>query len=408
MRFLKNHRWPFNSGHLQATILYNPMISYRPSFQNHLPRRIITGRGQSLLVGEVCIEQGWRKVFVVSDQGVANAGLLSPLLENLRQHDLLSGYSTAVPAEPPLDSVDALAQEISRSGAETIVALGGGSVMDAAKVASLSVRHSKPAREFVGIGKAGGRGLPTILIPTTAGTGSEATFVGIFTDPVTTNKVGVVDPCILADIAIVDPALTDHLPPLITAASGMDAIVHTIEAYIAKVTTPIARGLAIEAARNLGDAFEKVVRDPADPHARDGMAIGSHLAGMAFANSSCCAVHALALPLGGRFHIAHGVITGCFAGEMMRHNQPACVDDFKDLIDAFGWKNMQSIQFGDRLDQLAVSSGLRSHLHKTSVPAQTFESLAKDAVAIRRLMDPNPREVTEADAVRIFKTVLGG
>jgi alcohol dehydrogenase class IV len=102
------------------------------------------------------------------------------------------------------------------------------------------------------------------------------------------------------------------------------------------------------------------------------------------------------------------VITGCFAGEMMRHNQPACVDDFKDLIDAFGWKNMQSIQFGDRLDQLAVSSGLRSHLHKTSVPAQTFESLAKDAVAIRRLMDPNPREVTEADAVRIFKTVLGG
>ena len=373
-----------------------------------MPRRVITGRGQNLLVGEVCIEQGWKKVFVVSDQGVAKAGLLNPLLDSLRQHNILAGFSASVPAEPPLDSVDALAQEIANAGADAVIALGGGSVMDAAKVASLSVRHGKKARDFVGIGKAGGRGLPTILIPTTAGTGSEATFVGIFTDPITNNKVGVVDPCILADIAIVDPALTDQLPPLITAASGMDAIVHTIEAYIAKVTTPIARGLAIEAARNLGFAFEKVVHDPADQSARDGMAIGSHLAGMAFANSSCCAVHALALPLGGRFHIAHGVITGCFAGEMMRHNQPACVDDFNDLIDAFGWKNTQSSQFGDRLDQLADLSGLRSHLHKTSVPAQTFEGLAKDAVAIRRLMDPNPREVTEADAIRIFKNVLGG
>ena len=126
-----------------------------------------------------------------------------------------------VPPEPPIDVVDTVAARIKASGAEAVIALGGGSVMDAAKVASLCVRHGKAAREFVGIGKAGGRGLPTVLIPTTAGTGSEATFVAILTDPATGNKVGVVDPCILADIAIVDPALTDGLPAQVTAVPGL-------------------------------------------------------------------------------------------------------------------------------------------------------------------------------------------
>ena len=376
------------------------------SFQNHLPRRVITGRGASESLAELCRANGWQQVFLVSDAGVAGAGLLQKVSLPLLDLHLISDTYAEVPPEPPIDVVDTLAERIKASGADVVIALGGGSVMDAAKVAALCARHGKTAREFLGIRKAGARGLPTVLIPTTAGTGSEATFVAILTDAATGNKVGVVDPCILADIAIVDPALTDGLPAHVTAAAGMDALVHAVEAFIARNATPIARGLALEAARHIGRALEVVCREPQNTAARDGMAIGSHLAGMAFANASCCAVHALALPLGGRFHIAHGVITGCFAGEMMRHNAPVCAADFAELSAALGWGALSPDAFADKLDAIADNIGLRVALKKTIVPADVIPAMAADAVANRRLMDPNPREVTADDAARIYHIVL--
>jgi alcohol dehydrogenase len=186
----------------------------------------------------------------------------------------------------------------------------------------------------------------------------------------------------------------------------MDALVHAVEAFIAKNATPIARGLALEAARHIGLALEVVCREPQNTAARDGMAIGSHLAGMAFANASCCAVHALALPLGGRFHIAHGVITGCFAGEMMRHNAPVCAADFAEFSAALGWGALSAADFADKLDAIADNIGLRAALKKTPVPAEVIPAMAADAVANRRLMDPNPRDVTAEDAARIYQTVL--
>ena len=376
------------------------------TFENHLPRRVITGRGASQSLVELCGANGWKRAFIVSDAGVAGAGLLEKVAQPLRAAGLLAESFSEVPPEPPIDVVDAIAARLKASGADLVIALGGGSVMDASKVAALCAREGKPAREFVGIRKAAGRGLPTILIPTTAGTGSEATFVAILTDTATGNKTGVVDPRILADIAIVDPSLTDGLPAHVTAAAGMDALVHAIEAYIANVATPLARGLALEAARRIGRSLETVCREPGNTGARDGMAIGSHLAGMAFANSSCCAVHALALPLGGRFHIPHGVITGCFAGEMMRHNAPACAAHFAELSTALGWGTLTPSAFADRLDAIAESIGLRAQLRQTHVPADAVSSMATDAVAIRRLMDPNPRDVTVDDAARIYRTVL--
>lgn len=376
------------------------------TFENHLPRRVITGRGASQSLAELCAANGWRRPFIVSDTGVAGAGLLEKVAQPLRAAGLLADTFTEVPPEPPIDVVDTIAARLKASRADVVIALGGGSVMDATKVAALCAREGKPAREFVGIRKAAGRGLPTVLIPTTAGTGSEATFVAILTDTATGNKTGVVDPRILADIAIVDPALTDGLPAHVTAAAGMDALVHAIEAYIATVATPLARGLALEAARRIGRSLETVCCEPHNTEARDGMAIGSHLAGMAFANSSCCAVHALALPLGGRFHIPHGVITGCFAGEMMRHNAPNCVVSFAELGSVLGWGALPPSAFADRLDSIAESIGLRAQLRQTQVPKDAVSAMATDAVAIRRLMDPNPREVTVEDAARIYRNVL--
>jgi alcohol dehydrogenase len=184
-------------------------------------------------------------------------------------------------------------------------------------------------------------------------------------------------------------------------------MVHAIEAYIARVATPIAQGLALEALRRIGPSLEAVCRNPADRAARDGMAIGSHLAGMAFANSSCCAVHALSLPLGGRFHIPHGVIIGSFAGEMMRHNAPECSVQFAQLSEALGWGRLTAEAFAAKLDATAETIGLTQRLRSTTVPAAAIVEMAREAVLIRRLMDPNPRPVTEADAARIYSAVLG-
>ncbi|MCF6313794.1 MAG: iron-containing alcohol dehydrogenase [Verrucomicrobiales bacterium] len=374
--------------------------------ENHLPRRVITGRGASLGLVQICLENNWQRAFVVSDQGVHTAGLTDRVCQPLQEASLWAGSFLEVPPEPPFNVVDAIGVQIQRCKADVVIALGGGSVIDAAKVAALCAYHKKPAIDFSGIGKAGGRGLPTVLIPTTAGTGSEATYVAILTDPESGNKVGVVDPSVLADIAIVDPALTDGLPISIAAAAGMDALVHALEAFIAKVCTPLARGLALQAAKKIGASLEGACSHSASNEERDGMAIGSHLAGMAFANSSCCAVHGLALPLGGRFKIPHGVITGCFVGEVMRHNSSACGDDFLLFSQALGWGGMKPDSFANKLDELASHLGLVDHLKKVPVGDEMVEVMAQDAVANRRLMDPNPSDVSVKDAARIYRKVL--
>lgn len=376
------------------------------SFENHLPRHVVTGRGKGLNVAALCSANSWSRVFVVSDQGVRNAGVLERVTKPLVDASLLVGVFDAVPPEPPIDIVDTIAAGIRDSKAEVVIGLGGGSVMDATKVSAVVAKDRRDPSTLVGVRRVGKRGVPTILIPTTAGTGSEATFVAILSDPKTGNKVGVVDPCLLADIAVVDPQLTDTLPRSITAAAGMDALVHAIEGFIAKVATPVARGLAIEAARHIGTALPVVCSDQVSLSARDSMAIGSHLAGMAFANSSCCAVHALALPLGGRYPIPHGVITGCFVGEMMRHNGAVCSEDVAILSEALGWGRLSVEEFASRLDLLASSIGLVDQLRKVPVSESDIAIMATDAVAIRRLVDPNPRDVDVAHAMQIYTRVL--
>ena len=376
------------------------------SYQNHLPRRICFGRGQLDRLAEFCEELGYRKVFLVTDQGVRNAGLIDSTEHRLSNSGLLVGLYDQVAPEPALEQVDEIGDAIRASQADAVIALGGGSVVDASKVAAILAKHPGLARDYLGIGKVPSRGIASIMVPTTSGTGSEATFVSILTDKSTGNKAGVVSPHLLADLAIVDPSLTDRLPAEITASTGMDAMVHALEALIAKVATPLARALALESASYLGWALPRVYQDPSDMHARDAMSLGSHLAGMAFANSSCCAVHALALPLGGRYAIAHGVITGTFFGEVMRQNMVACKRDFEVFCDALGWGALSAMEFCDKLDELVHSIGLFDLLQKHRVGLEAIEAMSRDACRNRRLMDPNPVVLDERQVASIYRKVL--
>ncbi len=377
-------------------------------FDNNLPRRLRFGRGVS---GELAAELrrlGCSHPFIVTDSGVSRAGLLARVMGALERERFAPGVFDRTEPEPPFACVSAAVELARRTmDADVVVALGGGSVMDTAKLVAATLRDGRDAALLAGIGKVVRRPLPLVCIPTTAGTGSEATPVAIFTDTATGNKVGVVDPCLVPDVVLLDPELTDGLPSLPTAAAGMDALVHALEAFIARTATPLARGLALEAARRIGPALPAVCRDGGDRSARDAMLLGANLAGLAFANSSCCAVHALALPLGGRFHIAHGVVTGCLTAETMRHNLPYIREDVSVFAAALGWEDTSPDAFPDRIAALADEIGLRAALFNVPVPEESLAELARAAVANRRLMDPNPGPVTEADAVGIYRRTLG-
>jgi len=377
-------------------------------FENHLPRRIRFGRGVSGELPNELGRLGRSSAFIVTDAGVRAAGLLARASDPLARAGVRFSVFDKTEPEPPFSCV-AAAIDSARNAArevDVVVALGGGSVMDTAKLVAATLLDGRQAQSLAGIGKVERRALPLVCIPTTSGTGSEATPVAIFTDPRTGTKVGVVDPCLVPDVVLLDPALTDGLPQLPTAASGMDALIHALEAYIARTATPLARGLALEAAQWIGPALPAVCRNGGDRSARDAMLLGANLAGTAFANSSCCGVHALALPLGGRFHIVHGVATGCLSAETMRHNLPACEEDVRSFAAALGWRDIDPYGFPDRLAALADSIGLRGTLMSTAVPEAALAELAREAVANRRLMDPNPRPITEADAMEIYRRTL--
>ncbi len=377
-------------------------------FDNNLPRRLRFGRGIS---GELAAELrrlGCSHPFIITDAGVSGAGLLDRVRGALEAEHFRSVVFDGTEPEPPFACVAAaVAQALGSFDADVVVALGGGSVMDTAKLVAATLKDGREASALAGIGKVLRRPVPLVCIPTTSGTGSEATPVAIFTDPKTGNKVGVVDPCLVPDVVLLDPELTDLLPKLPTAAAGMDALVHALEAFIAKIATPLARGLALEAARRIGPALPAVCRNGGDRDARDAMLLGANLAGLAFANSSCCAVHALALPLGGQFHIAHGVVTGCLAAETMRHNLPEIREDVVVFASALGWKDTDPDRFPDQVAALARSIGLKDVLSSVTVPPTALPELARAAVANRRLMDPNPRPVTESDALGIYRRTLG-
>jgi alcohol dehydrogenase class IV len=378
------------------------------AFANHMPRRTVFARGASgNLPGEL-LRIGCRSVFVVTDAGVKAAGLVDKVAARLAESGMSCHIYAQVEPEPPFACVAAAvaSAKSAEKDIDVVVALGGGSVIDTAKLVAATLLDGRKAEALAGMGKVERRPLPLVCIPTTAGTGSEATPVAIFTDVTTGNKVGVVDPCLVPDVVILDPELTDGLPALPTAAAGMDALVHAVEAFIGKNATPLARGLALEAARMLGPALPAVCRDGRDKPARDAMLIGANLAGMAFANSSCCGVHALALPLGGRFHVVHGVATGCLVAETMRHNLPSCHADLAVFASALGWPDSHPESLPEQLAHLAGAIGLRKSLRATNVPEEALAELAREAVANRRLMDPNPRPITVPDAVEIYRRTL--
>lgn len=292
-----------------------------------------------------------------------------------------------------------------------MIGFGGGSSLDVAKVAALLLGSGEDIRDAWGVGNAQGPRLPLVLVPTTAGTGSEATPVSIITVS-GDEKRGVSSPLILPDIAILDPDLTLGLPGHITAATGIDAMVHAIEAYTSRNANnnPLSKMLARQALQLLGANIEKAVWNGGDREARGAMLLGSMLAGQAFANSPVAAVHALAYPIGGSFHIPHGLSNALVLPHVLRFNAPnaavayaeIAADVFPDLPSDES-AQQRCASFIERLEELSAKLGLPPRLRDVGIGEGHLVGMARDAMKQTRLLVNNPRPVTEADAHAIYR-----
>jgi Alcohol dehydrogenase, class IV len=318
-----------------------------------------------------------------------------------------------VEADPPEAVVLKAVDQARAAGVEGVVGLGGGSSLDVAKLVALLAPGREELKAVYGVGNARGTRLPLVLVPTTAGTGSEVTPISIVTTGAS-EKMGVVSPVLLPDVALLDPELTHGLPPHVTAATGIDAMVHAIEAYasVSSNNNPISRLLAKEALALMGRSILTAVRDGSNAAARADMLLGSMLAGQAFANSPVAAVHALAYPLGGHFHIPHGLSNALVLPHVLRFNIVTAPQPYSELA-PFAFPELAAFEgqeraaaFCDRLATLARECGLEPSLRAFGIAEDFLPRLAADAMNQTRLLVNNPRPVTEADALAIYRAAF--
>ncbi|MDE0786465.1 MAG: iron-containing alcohol dehydrogenase [Porticoccaceae bacterium] len=370
---------------------------------------VVVGAGTSAQVGDIALAMGIKRVFVVTDAGIVQFGLMDKALQSLKAHNIEYSIYAEVVADPPEAVVMDAVAKAREFKCDSVIGFGGGSSMDVAKLLAVLINGKQSLSDIYGVDKVTGDRLPLIQIPTTAGTGSEATMVSIITTGETT-KAGVVSRTLLADKIILDAGLTLGLPPHVTAATGIDAMVHAIEAYTSKrLKNPLSDMLAREALRLLAGNIVTAVKQGDNLEARGAMLLGAMLAGQAFANAPVAAVHALAYPLGGNYHIPHGLSNSLVLPYVLRFNAPAAAKLYAEIAglimpgkllpdDPIAVTEMLANHFL----ALAADLGLQTTLRQMDIPEHDLPKLASESMLQQRLLINNPREVNLDDALAIY------
>ena len=374
------------------------------SFSFNTTKSIHCEPGCSAELGALARSLGIERLLVVTDAGIAGSGIMDVALQSLSQAGIAVDVYQGVLADPPESIVEAALQQAKQMQANGVCGFGGGSSMDVAKLVALLAATGEDLSAVYGVGNATGQRLPLIQVPTTAGTGSEVTPIAIVTTGETT-KQGVVAPQLLPDLALLDADLTLGLPPHVTAATGVDAMVHAIESYTSKIKkNPYSDMLAKEALRLLSANLVHGVENGSDRTARSNMLLGAMMAGQAFANAPVAAVHALAYPLGGHYHISHGLSNSLVLPSVLRFNAPSCDALYGELARVIN-PNLPATAEAliHEMEGLIAQVKLPKTLAEANVPQQDLPMLAKDAMLQQRLLVNNPREVSEAEALAIYE-----
>lgn len=374
--------------------------------------KIVCEQGGASRLGELARGLGGRHVFLVTDAGLVRAGLLEGALASFAAAGLAATVFSEVLADPPEASVLAAVDAARAAGADLVVGFGGGSSLDTAKLVALLAKTPQELPAIYGIGLAQGPRLPLIQVPTTAGTGSEVTPIAIVTTP-SHEKKGVVSPLLLPDLALLDGRLTLGLPPAVTAMTGIDAIVHAIESFTTRNRkNPLSDALAKKALQLLHANLPAAVEGGRDPVVREAMLVGSLFAGMAFANAPVAAVHALAYPLGGHYHLPHGLSNSLVLGVVLDYNLDAAQAEYAELgrviLPALsGAPDAEAARaFVAEIRRLVATMPYAQTLREAGVRADDLPLLARDAAVIQRLLVNNPRPVAEADALALYQAAF--
>jgi alcohol dehydrogenase len=374
---------------------------------------LVTGSGSISKIGEEAKKLNATKVIIITDKVIRQTGLLSKVINPLEEAGLATDIIDDVVPEPPFENLEQMITQIEGKGYDLLVGVGGGSALDIAKVLSIMLTNNEDVRDLVGIEKVKNPGVPTILVPTTSGTGSEVTYNAIFTDIRDKVKKGIVSPYLLPKVAIVDPELTLTVPPSVTAATGMDALVHAVESYTAIRAGELTDGIALQAIKLISRSLRKAVYNGKDLKAREDMAMGSLLAGISLGNAGVGAVHALAYPLGGKFKVPHGVANSLLLPFVMKYNAVADLEKFAEVAKAMG-ENVEGLSLREAADravqalaQLSKDVGIPSSLKEVGVTASDISGLAEEASKIDRLLNNNPRWLTVKEIKKIYEEAYG-
>ncbi|MFB9275834.1 iron-containing alcohol dehydrogenase [Cohnella cellulosilytica] len=380
-------------------------------FQYDLPTAIEFGNGAVRGLPGHIGRLGGGKALVVTDPGVLKAGVADKVTAELERGGVEYELFSDVESDPDIQSIAEGVRRAQAGGCDIVVGIGGGSALDTAKAVALMLGNEGSIRDYVGIHQVPRKGAPVIAIPTTAGTGSEITIWSVLSDKANNVKLSVGSRYNCPDLALCDPELTLSLPPSVTAATGMDALVHALESYVNKATQPISEGMSLQAMRLIARSLRNAVLRGNDLDARYDMLLGSLLAAMAFNATRLGLAHALALPLGARFHIPHGLVNAILLPEVMDYNLPAHIGKFKEIALIFG------VEAGVRSDREIAEAGVGAirqlmrdiGIHQTltdfgvteeELPVIAEESLLSGNVAV------NPRLARAADLMDICRRAM--
>ena len=372
------------------------------------PQKIVFGTGCIQTFVEDYKKLGCQRLFVLTAPPIMP--LIEAPLEELRKAGVSIEINQSLLAEPTVNDFKAILQEARSFGADSVVGIGGGSVLDCTKLVAAFINSNQQAEDCFGTGFVKAKGLWFACLPTTAGTGSEVSPNAILLDERDHLKKGIVSPFLIADAAYVDPKLTWTVPAKVTADTGMDALTHCIEAYTNKFAHPSVDIYALQGIRLISANLERAVRNGQDVEAREALAFGSLYGGLCLGPVNTAAVHALSYPLGGEFHIPHGLSNAILLPSVLKFNMPANIKRHAEVAIALGCQpgkddNETAMRGVEFIYQLAEAVGIPQKLSDLGIPQTAVDGMAKAAMEVQRLLKNNPREVTEQDARDIYNSL---
>lgn len=372
----------------------------------NIPSLLVIGSGSLAQFFDDIKKTSKKKLFIMSIDVVRP--VIEKYLESLSGAGIEYVLNEQISAEPTFAEADDITEQARKFGADAVIGIGGGSVLDTAKYVAAQIDNNQTYLEIVGIGNLKQRNTYLVCLPTTAGTGSEVSPNAIFTDTADNEKKGCISPYLVPDASYIDPLLTVGVPPAVTASTGIDAFTHCLEAYLNVNAHTVVDEYALIGMKNIFFNLKKCYDNGNDAEARTAVALGSVYGGMCLGPVNTAAVHALAYPLGSKFKIAHGLSNALLLPYVLKFNLPASAQRLADLASYFGLADKGSVETNAKVCVEAITELIKSlniplRMSELGIKETDLEDLATSGMKVQRLLQNNPREITYDDALAIYK-----